>query len=136
MSRLHPCPSCARHLRAGETACPFCGAVLSGTFGASAPIAPSNGRPMSRAALLFAAATVAASCGGAIESTGAPDGGHDAARSADGGDDPDALPVTLYGPGPVNEDAGRAQDAGTDSAGEYDGGMPVMYGPAPINDGG
>jgi hypothetical protein len=140
MRKLHPCPSCARHIRAGETACPFCDAALPETFGASAP-AQSRGRPMSRAALLFAVAAVAAGCGGSTDSSVGPtDGGRDAAREASGDDEPDALPVAMYGPAPIQDAApirpDGSPDAGTDSGGEFDGATGVMYGPAPIEDAG
>jgi hypothetical protein len=88
---LHPCPSCAQHLRASETVCPFCGASLPEGFGICAQPAP-RGQPMSRAALLFVGATVATGCG------------------AD-------APVPLYGPAPIN-DAGPTPDAGTDAPSE------------------
>jgi len=87
---LHPCPSCAQHLRASETVCPFCDAALPEGFGICAQPAP-RGRPMSRAALLFVGANAAAGC------------------SAD-------APVPLYGPATI--DAGPSLDAGTDAQSE------------------
>jgi len=140
---LHPCPSCAQHLRATETACPFCDAVLPEGFGVCRQQAGTGGRPMSRAALLFVGATVAASCGGSVETGSTTDGGH-AADSGGGDADIDAQPVTLYGPGPIF-DASRpdarpdaASDApSTDAPAEtgYDGGSAVLYGPAMIDGG-
>jgi hypothetical protein len=93
---------------------------------------------MSRAALLFVGATVAAACGGQTESFPG-DGGRDGATTESGGDDTDAQPVTLYGPGPVFDSGPREAspdgpvDAPTDAV---DTGPPaVMYGPAPVDGG-
>jgi hypothetical protein len=89
---LQPCPSCAQHVRAGETRCPFCDASLPSGFGARSLARGANdasGRPRSRAALLFVGATAAAACGGRTQQQQAPapsDGGGDAATSeADSG---------------------------------------------------
>ena len=94
---------------------------------------------MSRAALLFVGATVAASCGGATESgPGTGDGGRDASTdTGGGGDDTDAEPVALYGPAPVY-DAGPQPDGSRDAAQEAESGVDataVMYGPAVIDSG-
>lgn len=105
---LHPCPSCAQHLRASETACPFCYAALPEGFGICAQPAP-LGRSMSRAALLLVGATVAAGCG------------------AD-------APVPLYGPAPINDAGGPSLDAATDAQTGSDA-PAVMDGPATIDAG-
>jgi len=99
--------------------------------------------------MLFAAAAVAAGCGGATEATttSTPDAGRDAARESAAGDDTDAEGVILYGPAPVSYDAGAPDGAGhvdgasPDAATEdapSDGldGSAVLYGPAPFDDGG
>jgi hypothetical protein len=137
---LHPCPSCAQHLRPSETVCPFCQAALPAGFGACTRDAP-RGRPMSRAALLFVGATVAASCGGATESgSSGGDGGKEAATDSGGGDDTDAEPVALYGPAPIHDGGPKldgsldAADAAKDAA-SGDEGTAVMYGPATIDSG-
>ena len=70
-TRLLPCPSCARHVRASEDACPFCSAALPAPL-ASQPMPRSPGTRLSRAAL-FAFGTSAAAiaaCGGST--TGSP----------------------------------------------------------------
>jgi len=67
---LRPCPSCARHVRAAETACPFCASALAPTSIA----APAVGERLGRAALFAfgaAVATNAIGCGTAV----APDDG-------------------------------------------------------------
>jgi hypothetical protein len=54
MTKLHltPCPACARHLRANEQACPFCGVSLGAFFyAAPAPASAPPARRLSRAAL-------------------------------------------------------------------------------------
>jgi len=150
MSRcLHPCPSCARHLRSGETACPFCDAPLPAGFGACTSVAPADrspGRVKSRAAVLFFAATAATACGGqtAATSTGTGDGGHDAAARDgaaidDAGEDVDAMPIAAYGPAPIRDSGARdaPSDALTDGPSDdaSDAGLPVLYGPAPIDAG-
>ena len=97
---------------------------------------------MSRAALLFVGATVAASCGGATEWGPAGDGGKEAATDSGGidGDDTDAEPVALYGPAPIHDGGPRldgspdAADAAKDAA-SGDEGTAVMYGPATIDSG-
>jgi hypothetical protein len=131
---LHPCPSCAQHLRSTETVCPFCDAALPEGFGVCARSAGAQGRPMSRAALLFVGATVAASCGGSTESGFVSDGGREG--STDSGDGDLDGPVALYAPSPV--DAGPRPDAATDAPTDAQPGWDgpaVLYGPAMIDSG-
>lgn len=64
MAHLLPCPSCARHVRASETACPFCEAVLADT----SPVSMSaSAARLGRAAIFVAGtalvATAATGCG-------------------------------------------------------------------------
>jgi hypothetical protein len=59
---LRACPGCARHLRATERACPFCGQALHEGFGVCVP-PPVPGRALSRAALVFASAAAMSACG-------------------------------------------------------------------------
>ncbi|HSO31983.1 MAG TPA: hypothetical protein VLT33_05690 [Labilithrix sp.] len=131
--RLLPCPSCARHVRASEEACPFCAAALTPAR-EGAPLARTPARRLSRAALfaLGAGAAAVGACGG--ESVGSPvDAGRDA---------PIATPV--YGGPPVDagEDApflvdaaygGPPQDAATDAddASDADSGAAPAYGAPP-----
>jgi hypothetical protein len=132
---LHPCESCARHIRAGESACPFCGAAVSESAAASARRDGNFARPLSRAALLFASATAAVGCSSS-SSTGTIT---DAAVESG--------PVALYGPAPIYDSG--VQDSGGGGLPLYgpavqdsgsglpdDGGILAAYGPAPTKDSG
>lgn len=137
---LAPCPSCARHVRRAETACPFCGTALS--------LAPSASRlpteRLGRAAIFAFGAAMATSVAACSTSTTqgtdaatAPDaGGVDAspedAASPDGGAttspdaaSPDAGVFPPYGTPPF--DSG-ADDAGL---GDQDAGPGLLYGAPP-----
>ncbi len=132
-ARLLACPSCARHLRATERTCRFCGAPLPETF-ADAPVVSRPGR-MGRAELstyrarvlaASAAAVLSASCGATIGVQGA-DGGdtsRDAAQADDAGYADDVIFAAMYGGFPL--DAGAA-DTGTVAEG---GGYDVLVGSA------
>ncbi len=60
MAMLTPCPSCTRHVKVGPPSCPFCG----GQVPTPAPRAVTLplGRPLSRAALMFAGAAAVSAC--------------------------------------------------------------------------
>jgi hypothetical protein len=58
--KLLPCPSCERHIRSDETACPFC--HQSVLFCSGGRCAESSERTLSRAAVLFLGAAAVASC--------------------------------------------------------------------------
>ena len=88
MSALFVCSSCARHVRAIETTCPFCDAVLPERHRVERTV----GRVASRAALVFATATATATAVAACAGAG---------------------PVAGYGPAPIPE---ATTDAGTDGA--------------------
>lgn len=60
MNQLEPCPSCHRHVRIDETACPFCAGALD--FSDVAPRVSPRVR-LGRAAT-FAFGVVASACGG------------------------------------------------------------------------
>jgi hypothetical protein len=114
--RLAPCPSCRRHVRADETACPFCAAVLPADFvPPPRPVVRAVG-PFTRSAVLFLGATA---CGGSVAPT-------------------EPTPIPFYGPAVV-EDAGAeasmrdasADAAATDAADAEPSGL-IYYGPAPV----
>ena len=64
-SQLVPCPSCARHVRSTESACPFCASARVPSL-AAAPRSPA--KRLSRAALfaLGASAAAVAACSGSV----------------------------------------------------------------------
>ena len=63
---LVPCPSCARHVRSSERACPFCRSALSTDLAARA--VPGTTQRLSRAAAFTFAASLAATGGVAVRS--------------------------------------------------------------------
>jgi hypothetical protein len=92
-SALSPCPSCARHVRLSEPACPFCGAPLPRGFGEqTAPASPA--RRLNRAALhalrMSAIPLTLAACGGSavlVDDAGEGDSAttHDGANGGSSG---------------------------------------------------
>jgi hypothetical protein len=124
MNPLVPCPSCSRHVRASETACPFCASELSLRVARAVPAAP---RRLERLAVFtFAAAVAVTGC------TVNPTEDTSEQESELGGIQP------MYGQPPppdVDLDAGPAPDidAGEDS-GDQDAGSPCDTPPA--DDGG
>lgn len=67
MSSLRPCPSCARHVRATESSCPFCAATLRVVRPGSRALAVSA-RGLSRAALFALGSVAAAACSDDVSS--------------------------------------------------------------------
>lgn len=145
MSVLVPCPGCARHVRASESACPFCAAALP-TDLASHAVPPANRRLTRGAAFTFAATVVvgsAVACGGTvdqgggstmyglpnIEDAGWQDGGQPipayGAAYVDSGSNDDGGILPMYGAA-FPPDAG---DAG--GGGALDGGTAALYGMPP-----
>lgn len=141
MSQLLPCPSCGRHVRRTETACPFCASV---TAFAPAPSSRTPTERLGRAAIMAfgaaAATTVAACSGSPVPAYGAPapdagelDGGP---IEADDGGGVDAA----YGGPPFDAGAdsglvaayGGPPDAGTDSGG---GAVPAYGAPGLVDAG-
>ncbi len=118
---LSPCPACARHVRASETACPFCKAALPGTL----PVIPGASGRLTRAAafaftttLATSAMATAASCGG--ETSGDEKGNF--------------LPPYGIAPTPPPQDASRDADAGDANDGDS-GGVQAHYGGVPVDSG-
>lgn len=58
-THLRPCPSCDRHARVSEDACPFCGAPFNGSFRSAPRPRPPSGR-LTRAALVTLGTSAAA----------------------------------------------------------------------------
>lgn len=124
--RFTPCPSCARHVKVGDGACPFCGAITPRAAVAAIP----RGR-LSRAALLAAGAAGAlamADCGSSgstVAPYGSPPRPPDAGMSMDdGGETPDAsATVVFYGAAsPPFLDASESNDR--DATGPSDAATP------------
>jgi hypothetical protein len=155
---LIACPGCARHVRVGEAACPFCKTSLeeaSRAFTARLPPA----QRLSRAALYafgVGSLTVAAACGGSVAGgTGEKDAGDEASMvgqdAAYGGSPPDgsvgqpvygapfdatvAPPYGIAPPFDAGEDAGDdaadAADDASDAGEDADVGVAVPYGLPP-----
>jgi len=120
MSHLAPCPSCQRHVRASDAACPFCGAATVVPGGGASALSGLRGR-LSRAALFAAGATLIGmsactdskcadlSCTGA----GGFGGGGAAGASGTGG--------TSAGGTTGQAGGGGTNDAGTDAVTPTDG---------------
>lgn len=124
---LQPCPTCARHVRATESACPFCGAAIELAI---TPRTPSE--RLGRAALFAFGAAMATNVAACSTSTtqqidsGTPDDANNALVDAGPPDTghPDSGFFPPYGTPPP-------QDAGTDT-----GGLIAAYGAPPPHDAG
>lgn len=126
---LVPCPTCARHVLASETACPFCASALPDDL--AERVIPGAPRRLSRAAAFMLGASIAvAGCGGTVtgDSSSSGGGGGGQGSTSSGGPDDDGGAVALYGVPPP-------KDAGADAP-DDDGGPMAMYGVPPPHDGG
>jgi hypothetical protein len=101
---LAPCPSCARHLRASEEACPFCGAAVAGKL---SPL-PGTSKRLTRAAAFAFTASLAAVAGVHC--------GDDDAGGSSSGKTPTVDSGADTGPGPAPAYGAPAPDAGSDAA--------------------
>ena len=122
MNELLPCPSCRRHVRKWEAACPFCTAELQ-LGNAPAPVLP-RGR-LSRAATFAFGATLAGAalvaCGGESEEGKQGGGGESAGGSAGAG--------SSAGGSSGSASAGKAGSTSAGS-GNIGGAVPVYGAPA------
>lgn len=108
--RFAPCPSCARHVKASDCTCPFCGVKV-----ACVPAGPAiAGKGMSRAALFAASAlgTLAMAASDCTATSQAAYGGF-VPLDEDAGLTEDAAPPR----GDGSDDAARPADAGEESPG-------------------
>ncbi|HLK38388.1 MAG TPA: hypothetical protein VKU41_16610 [Polyangiaceae bacterium] len=85
---LAACPSCSRHVRLSETACPFCKAGLPSAF-RERPAPSPPVRRLGRAALYAlrmgaVSVTAVAACGGAVTAAGGDGGEGDSSALGDG----------------------------------------------------
>jgi hypothetical protein len=115
MTDLEPCPSCRRHVRIDETACPFCATALT----AGEPRTLKRGR-FSRAAVF---------AGAALVSTAAGCGGKSKTPETGGGDVENAAIDAGPGEAPVVPDAEPAVEPPDDY---YDHPNPMPYGAPPV----
>ena len=77
---LVPCPACDRHVRATESACPFCSSALPADI--AAKIVPGATQRMSRAAaFVFTASLAVTACGSNV---GGGSGGSGAGANSSG----------------------------------------------------
>ena len=120
MSPLVPCPSCSRHVRSSEPACPFCASALPTDLGARAvPAAPKR---LDRLAAFTFAATLAVT-GCAVVS-----GGDDSEKSE--GEIGAIQPMYGMPPPPPAQDSGSDGGAAPCDDG---GGIQAMYGAPPVD---
>ena len=87
MNHLLPCTGCARHVRAGDPICPFCGEILPLSLRQSASH-PHPARRLGRAATFAFGAALAATTGVGCEDGATPPdsgGGEDSGAAADSG---------------------------------------------------
>src|SRR5262249_46659282 len=128
---LIPCPSCRRHVRAGDSSCPFCTSALPADHASRA--VPSATTRLGRSAL-FAFAVSVSACGGSTEGeptttdtgTSKTDTGTsktDTGSASDTSVDDTGGPVAAYG---APADTGTMDD---------DGGPAPLYGLPPSDSG-
>ncbi len=121
--RFTPCPACARHVKEGDGACPFCGASVARSLAPPVVL----GR-MSRAALLAASAAGALALADCSSSSGTPlYGGSSPPQEAGGptndGSSPDGVGsiMPLYGSSSGIGLGSSGSSSGSESSGESSG---------------
>jgi hypothetical protein len=133
MNQLVPCPSCARHVRQSESACPFCSVELA--LGNVSPAALPRVRLGRAATFAFGASLVGAAslvaCGGESE-TGKPNGGGASGMAGS---------TSVSGAGGNSVGGNATAGAGGNSAGTFNGmggniaqpyGVPPLGGYGPV----
>ena len=135
MTLLAPCPSCSRHVRVDESACPFCGAAVSLEAPSIRGIASQR---LGRAALFtFGAVALATNGAGCGTATPAEDAGTDAYYGSIGdvygGPDVSFLYDGGQDGGLAGAYGGPPVDAGMDAAidADIDAGNNAIYGAPP-----
>ena len=87
MLRLHPCPSCHRHVDAGDPVCPFCNSAVA-PLAKPRPLRVAGSRLATTSALVAFGVAVSACYGGpAVVAPPATPSGHGVPPS-DGGEGP------------------------------------------------
>jgi hypothetical protein len=144
-SRLVACPSCSRHVRLGERACPFCAAEQP-PASAVPPLFPRPPRGLSRQGVArfnaavrvvasvgtgacFTVAAIVSACGDAtsLQDDGGTDSGTGDSSTDDGSTDDVFLVETAYGLVPADafefdEMSADAPDSGTGEESSVEGG--------------
>lgn len=123
MNQLVPCPSCARHVRQSESACPFCSVALALEH-LPAPVLP-RGRLGRAATFAFGASLVGATslvaCGGDSE-TGQQGGGAGATAGGSSASGSNAGGSSAGGAGAGGGNTAGTSAGGTNAAGTNTGG--------------
>ena len=126
---LAPCPSCRRHIRITEDACPFCSVALESAELARGAV-PGSSQRLTRAAMFVFGATLATSpagcdgdtqnptgAQGSVTGTGTGAAGASGTGASDAGGEGGA-PVPLYGgPGPGPGGSGQGGEGGVSATG-------------------
>lgn len=140
---LAPCPSCRRHVRVADAACPFCGAALDDAFrAASSTAAAARTRPrkrLGRAAIFAFGGAALASTSGCYDHhlrDGAPE---PPLPAIDAGVDSGGIGL-LYGappdPEPTPLDAGPSSEDDAAVIAAYGGPVPIPLDAGPGEDAG
>jgi hypothetical protein len=123
VDNLQQCPSCSRHIKTEEAACPFCGHATPQGF--SELVRPKGPPALSRAAVLFMSATAVTGLAAPLACGSSSTGG---GNEVDSGQHDSGGPVAAYGPAII--------DSGLQDSGQQDTGGPLpAYGPAVIDSG-
>ncbi|MFO0664129.1 MAG: hypothetical protein U0174_09260 [Polyangiaceae bacterium] len=109
---LVPCPSCGRHVKASDAACPFCAGIMPQK-------AALTGRTLGvRAAMFFGASAVVVACGGKTECTDdRTDCTSSSSSTSSSGAPVYGAPVAMYGaPAPGDAGSDATGDGGSDAS--------------------
>lgn len=136
MQPLQTCPSCSRHIKVDEAACPFCGAPTPEGFASTARRPVPFSAPLSRAAILFLGA--ASACG-----SSSPKYGPAFVYDYDSGPERDAFADSSARDARVDSavpdsglpDSGEVGDGPASLDSGLDSGTLAMYGPAVVDSG-
>jgi hypothetical protein len=124
-AHLRPCPSCSRHARVSEAACPFCGTAFADAFRAS-PRPKGPGARLTRAALVafgtLGTGSLAVLPACSSSSSAAPTGGGET-------NDSGGTAMPLYGATPIG---GEDASPGTADAGGNEGSDAEIGNPMPL----
>src|SRR5262249_12643085 len=124
---LVPCPTCQRHVRTTESACPFCRAALPADLDARA--VPAASQRLSRAAaFVFGASLAVTSCGGEVTEDKSASGAEGATSGGMGG--------ATTGGSTTGSTSSASTTGSTSTGPDDDGGNVALYGDPPPRDAG